>query len=119
MTPERWLDVERLYPRGARARARAPRGVSWAACGPDSELLAEVRSLLATDGRDSSVSRTLGAAGSRPAAGLARTARLSSAGASGGTRSSNCWAPAAWARCTAPATRCSSGDVALKVLFPA
>src|SRR6186713_562591 len=53
MTPERWLDVERLF-HEALAREPERRGeFLWAACGPDSELRGEVQSLLATEGCDS------------------------------------------------------------------
>ena len=53
MTPERWFDVERLYHEALEHEPELRATFLDKACGPDSELLAEVRSLLDAYGQDS------------------------------------------------------------------
>ena len=105
-TPERWARIEQLYHDGARARpADDARGVSGTTpARGDDALRAEVESLLAQDGwRRGFLSAP---ARSRRTAGPA-DGRLIGQRARDRTRSRRCSAPAAWARCTARATRSS------------
>ena len=108
MTPERWLDVERLYHEALEREpelrgtfldeACGPTPSCWRKCGPCSAPTDSDSAFLETSMLQEAARQL---ASHRPAPVVGR--RI------GRYRSWNSSASAAWARCTAPATRCSSG----------
>ena len=102
MTPERLREIERLF-HEARERTPAERDAFLArACADDPTLRREVESLLAQPPAGV-IDAPVGAL----VAGLVSPAsvRRSSVGASASSRCRGCWAPAAWAKSIARATR--------------